>query len=90
MEGVRNAMIRDNIDVAVTDVVPGFVAVEHSSLGEDPNAYWEITVQEAGKTILDGIKRKKKVVYVLPKVWFLAAMLKFLPDCLYHRYFNWM
>lgn len=90
MVGVRNAMIRDNIDVAVTDIVPGFVAVEHSPLGEDPNAYWEITVQEAGKTILEGIKRKKKVVYVPPKVWFLALMLKYLPDCLYHRYFNWM
>ena len=90
MVGVRNAMIRDNIDVSVTDIVPGFVAVEHSPFGEDPNAYWEITVQEAGKTILEGIKRKKKVVYVPPKVWVLAFVLKYLPDCLYQRYLNWM
>lgn len=89
MEGMRNAMKRDKINVYVTDIVPGFVAVEHSPLGEDPNAYWEITVQEAVQAILEGVRRKKSVVYVPSKVW-LLNLLNYLPDCLYQRYFNWM
>ena len=90
MEGMRNRMVRDNINVQVTDVVPGFVAVEHSPLGEDPDAYWEITTQEAGAVIMEGIRQKKKVVYVPSKVWYLNLALRFMPDFLYHRYLNWM
>jgi short-subunit dehydrogenase len=89
LEAKRNLMVRDNINVQVTDVIPGFVAVEHSPLGEDPNAYWEITVEEAGIKIVDGILKQKKIVYVPGKVW-LLSLLKYIPDCVYQRYFNWM
>jgi len=90
MEGIRNYMIQNNINVQVTDIIPGYVAVEHSPFGEDPEAYWEITVQEAGKCILAGIKTKKKIVYVPSKAWFIACFLKWLPDYLYNKYFSWM
>ena len=90
MEGVRNKMVLEGIDVAVSDVVAGFVAVEHSPLGEDPTAYWEITVQEAGRTILAGIKAKKKIIYVPPRVQVIALIHKIMPDFLYQHYFHWL
>lgn len=89
MQGKRNQMIRDGRNVKVTDVVPGFVAVEHSPLGQDPDAYWEITTQEAGQTILAGIKQEKDVVYVPRKVC-LLNLIKVIPNWAYYRYFNWM
>lgn len=89
MEGKRNQMVRDGHNIKVTDVIPGFVAVEHSPLGQDPEAYWEITTKEAGKTILEGIKKEKDVVYVPRKVW-LLNLIKALPKWAYYRYFNWM
>ncbi len=89
MEGTRHAMVRDNHNVFVTDVIPGFVAVEHSPLGEDPDAFWEITVEEAGQTIVHGIKLKRKIVYVPSKVR-VFSLLKYLPDFVYDRYFNWI
>ncbi len=90
MEAQRNYMIQNNINVKITDVCPGYVAVEHSPLGEDPAAYWEITTEEAGKVIFDGIKKQKKIVYVPSKVWLIALMLKYLPDCIYNKYFSWL
>lgn len=89
LEALRNRMIRDNRNVHITDVIPGYVAVEHSPFGEDPNAYWEITAQEAGSIIVDGICKHKKVVYVPSKVW-LLSLLKYIPDWVTQRYFNWM
>ena len=89
MEGMRNQMVRDNLNVTVTAIVPGFVAVEHSPLGEDPTAYWEIPVEEAGTAIMQGILAKKKTVYVPSKVW-IMSVLRHLPDRILHRYFNWM
>ncbi len=90
MEGMRNYMAQNNINVQITDVIPGFVAVEHSPLGQDPTAFWEITVQEAGNAIMDGIKAQKKVIYVPPKIRLVAWLLKWLPDCVYNNYFSWM
>jgi short-subunit dehydrogenase len=90
MEGVRNEMLQKNIDVQITDVVPGFVAVEHSPLGEDPTAYWEIPVDQAGEVILQGILNQEKVVYVPRKIWLVAALLKVLPDSIFNNKFSWL
>lgn len=90
MEAERNYMVQNNIDVQISDVVAGWVAVEHSPLGEDPSAYWEINAQEAGRVIVDGIKSQDKIIYVPKKVWFVACLLKYLPDCIYNRYLNWI
>lgn len=90
MEAQRNYMIQNAINVQVTDVVPGWVAVEHSPLGADPDAYWEISVQQAGKEILEGIKRKDKTVYIPSKVWFIACLLKYAPDWIYNKYLSWI
>jgi short-subunit dehydrogenase len=90
MEAMRNAMQQRNIPVIVTDVVPGWVAVEHSPLGWDESAYWEITVAQAGKEIVEGIKRADKIVYVPSRVKWVALLLKYLPDWIYNKYLNWL
>ena len=90
MEGMRNYMLQNNIDVQVTDIVAGFVAVEHSLMGEDPSVYWEITTEQAGKTIVEGIKNQQKIVYVPSKVWIIACLLQYLPDWAYNNYLPWL
>ena len=88
MEGLRARMKRDGINVQITDIIPHFVAVEHSPIGEDPNAYWEITCGDAGRQIIAAIESKKKVAYVPGKAW-LISWLKHIPDRVFYRYFNW-
>lgn len=90
MEAMRNYMIQQGIPVTVTDVVPGWVAVEHSPLGWDESAYWEITVEQAGKEIVAGIKRKEKILYIPDRVKWVALLLRNLPDWLYNKYLNWL
>lgn len=90
MEAMRNYMQQNNLDVYVTDVIPGYIAVEYCPLGSDPSAYWEITVEDAGKVIMDGIKHKQNIVYVPNKIRFIALLLKHIPDWLYNNYLHWI
>lgn len=90
MEGARNYFAAKNLPIKVTDIVPGWVAVEHSPLGQDPDAYWEISCEQAGRDILAGIKAQKNIVYVPGRVQLIAWILKLMPDFLYNRYFHWL
>jgi short-subunit dehydrogenase len=90
MQGIRSYMIQKNINVYVTDIVPGYVAVEHSPLGVDPTAYWEITCEQAGEEIMAAIHAKKKVAVVPASLWILVVLRKYMPDFLYNRYFPWL
>ena len=83
-------MIQNNINVQVTDIIPGFVAVEHSPLGQDPSAYCEITCEQAGQEIVAAIKAKKKTAIIPGSIWWVAVMLKYMPDWMYNNYFSWM
>lgn len=90
MEAERNYAKQNNIAIDITDVVPGYVAVEHSPLGEDPAAYWEIPVEQAGEVIINGILAKKEIVYVPSKVRLIAFLLKYLPDYIYNNFLPWI
>ena len=90
MEGKRNYMIQNNIDVQVTDIVPGWVAVEHSPLGQDTAAYCEITCEQAGQEILAAIKNKTKQAIIPSSIVVLAFLRKYMPDFLYNNYFSWL
>lgn len=90
MEAMRNFMTQQKINVQISDVVAGWVAVEHSPKGSDPAAYWEISAQEAAVVIVEGIKAKKEIIYVPRTIWMVAWLLSYLPDFLYNRYFTWL
>jgi NAD(P)-dependent dehydrogenase (short-subunit alcohol dehydrogenase family) len=90
MEGARNNFAAQGIPIQVTDVIPGYVAVEHSPQGADPNAYWEVTCEQAGEDIMNGIKDQKEVVYVPGRVRLIAWLLQWMPDWLYNKYFHWL
>ena len=83
-------MYQNNKAVYITDIVAGYVAVEHSPLGTDPAAYWEITASQAAQLIVEGIHQQRKVLYIPKRVWFVACLLKCLPDCVYNKYFAWL
>lgn len=90
MEAKRNFLIQNNIPVDVSNVVAGWVAVEHSPMGADPAAYWEISVQDAGQTIVSGIHAKSKIIYVPSKTRLPAFLIRNLPDFAYNKFFSWL
>jgi len=86
LEGVRNKMLQNNIPIYVTDIVPGWVDVEHTTFSQLPGTYWVTPLDKAAKQIFDAIKAKKKVAYVSKRQVLIAALLKIVPDFI----FNWM
>lgn len=90
LEGERNYIKQRGINITISDVIPGYVAVEHSPMGQDKAAYWEIAGDEAGALIVEGIMQKKEIIYVPPKVYWVALLLKYLPDYLYNKFLPWL
>ncbi len=84
LEGVRNYMIQNNINITVTDCMPGWVDVEHTKFSEKEHTYLVASTEEAARDIVTAIKNKKKVAYI-PKIQVLVAfMLQYLPDSIYN------
>jgi len=86
LEGVRNKMLQNNIPIYVTDIVPSWVDVEHTTFSQLPGTYWVTPLDKAAKQIFDAIKAKKKVAYISKRQIIIAALLKIVPDFI----FNWM
>jgi len=85
LEGVRNRMIRKKIPICVTDIVPGWVNVEHTAFSALPGTFWVSTKEEAAKQIVVAIKSKKKLAYITKRWGIVALLLSFLPDVIYNN-----
>jgi len=86
LESIRNRMLQNNIPIYVTDIIPGWVDVEHTAFSQIPGTYWVTPLDKAAKQIFDAIKSKKKVAYISKRQIIIAALLKIVPDCI----FNWI
>jgi short-subunit dehydrogenase len=86
LEGVRNKMIQNKIPIYVTDIIPGWVDVEHTTFSKIAGTYWVAPLEKAAQQIFDAIKHKKKIAYITKRQWFIALLLAFVPDCI----FNWI
>lgn len=86
LEGIRNKMLQTNTPIYVTDIIPGWVDVEHTTFSSIPGTYWVTPLNKAAQQIFNAIKTKKKVAYISRRQIIVAALLKIVPDCI----FNWM
>ena len=85
LEGIRNMMLKKNIPIYVTDIVPGWVDVEHTVFSQIPGTYWVSTKEDAAKQIVQAIKAKKKVAYITKRWQIIAILLALLPDYFYNK-----
>jgi short-subunit dehydrogenase len=93
LEGIRNEMIQKNISIYVTDIIPGWVDTEDTTLSKLPPTYWSkfphtfwvATTQDAAVQIYDAIKKKKKKAYITKRQIIIAWLLKHMPDWLYNK-----
>jgi len=86
LEGVRNKMIQNNIPIYITDIIPSWVDVEHTTYSEQPGTYWVTPLDKAAKQIFNAIKTKKKFAYISRRQILIALLLNIMPDWL----FNWI
>ncbi|MBA3065744.1 SDR family NAD(P)-dependent oxidoreductase, partial [bacterium] len=84
LEGMRQKLNKTKINV--TDIRPGFI---DTPLIEGHHwAFWTVSPEIAAEQIYRAIKKKKKIVYVPKRWWFVAQFLKIMPEFLYDWGYN--
>ncbi len=82
LEALRQKSMGAQNKVVVTDIRPGFVDTD---MGNADGAFWIAPVDKSSKQILRGIKRKKGVVYVTKRWFFVALLLRLAPEFIFTR-----
>lgn len=88
LEGMRNRMIQENLPIYVTELLPGWVDVEHTCFSQMPGTFWVASTKDAAAQIYDAIKAKKKRAYITKRWIFFAWFMKLAPDWLFNRLFK--
>lgn len=82
LEGLRQKAVNSKLDIAVTDVRPGFVDTD---MAKGEGLFWVAPVEKAAAQIYSAIKKKKSVVYVTRRWNLIACILRNLPGFIYNR-----
>jgi short-subunit dehydrogenase len=83
LEGLRMRASRARPGITVTDIRPGFVDTPMTR--GQKGMFWVAPVEKASQQIYRAIVRRRNVVYVTKRWWFMAALLKRLPDFVYAK-----
>lgn len=78
MEGVRVQAHKRKLELAVTDVRPGYVKTP--LLDQMKGVFWVVPVDKAVRQIYQGIVRRRRVFYVTRRWAWVAAAYRLLPE----------
>lgn len=78
MQGLRQKSLRKNLNIAVTDIRPGFVKTPMTE--QNRFMFWVASAQKAAAQIAQAIKNKRKVAYITRRWLLVAWILQLLPD----------
>jgi short-subunit dehydrogenase len=82
MEGLHMKAKKMKLDIAVTDILPGFV---NTKMAKGNKQFWVVKVEKAARQIFKAIERRKRRVYVSPRWRMIAWILKWMPYGIYRR-----
>jgi short-subunit dehydrogenase len=82
MEGLHMKARRMKVNVAVTDIQPGFV---DTKMSKGNGQFWVAPPVKAARQIVQAIEKKKWRAYVTKRWWIIAQLMKWAPGWLYHR-----
>jgi len=81
-EGLNIKARRMKKNIIVTDIRPGFI---DTKMAKGNERFWIAPAAKAARQIVSAIERKKRVVYITKRWWFIAQLLKILPYFIYRR-----
>jgi short-subunit dehydrogenase len=84
LEGLRQKAVKSKLPIAVTDILPGFVATDLVK-GNEEEMFWVATTEKAAKQIYQAIKKRKSKAYITKRWRLIAWVLKIVPDFIYLR-----
>lgn len=82
MEGLYMKAKRMKVNIAITDVQPGFLATK---MAKADKLFWVAPVHKAARQIVRGIEKKKWRIYITRRWWLVAQIMKWAPGWLYHK-----
>lgn len=80
LEGLRLKALKNNLDIAVTDVRPGFV---DTPMAQGDGLFWVCSPEKAAEQIVQAVSRKKSRVYITKRWRLIAWLMRLMPDRLY-------
>ena len=69
-------------DITVTCIEPGFV---NTKMSKSDKIFWLVPLDKAARQIMNGIKKKRRKVYISRRWWLIAKLLKWVPYWIYRR-----
>ena len=83
LEGLYLKTTRLKLPIYITDIQPGFVDTDMAK-GEDK--FWVCPVLKAAEQIYEGIKSRKRKVYISKRWWLIAKLIHIMPISIYKRF----
>ncbi len=80
LEGLACRESTRNGDIAISDVRPGFVDTD---MAQGEGLFWVASTEKAARQIYQGIKAKKRVVYITRRWRLIAYLIRSMPFALY-------
>ena len=84
MEGLRKKVVLAKLDIAVTDLQPGFIDTPMQQPVKN-EMFWVVSQEKAAKQIYYAIVKRKRHAYIPCRWWFFAQLMKIIPRFLYER-----
>jgi len=82
LEGLHMKSKKMKANVFITDIEPGFV---DTKMAKGNGQFWVAPVKKAARQIVEAIDKRKSKAYITRRWWFVAQLMKFAPNWLYHR-----
>lgn len=77
LEGLRLKSVKNNFDITVTNIMPGFV---DTKIAKGDGLFWVSSPQKAANQIFQAIKDKRSFSYITKRWRLIAWLMKIMPD----------
>lgn len=85
LQGIRHFFAYKKLPVDVTDIRPGFVETDMTSVNDPKKMFWISKPETAAYYIRKAIENKKSIAYITPRWWLIGQIMRLLPDWLVHK-----
>ena len=82
MEALRKKAFKNGGHIIITDIRPGLV---DTAMAKGEGLFWVMPVEKVARQIVVANRKRKSVVYVTKRWYFIAIINRFIPYCLYKR-----
>ncbi len=82
LQGLRQKARKEQTGITVTDICPGFV---DTPAAKSPTRFWVASLPKAARQIQDGLRKRRKVIYVTSRWRLVAFLFRQLPGPLHER-----